>query len=194
MDSEKLRSTLEANILHDGWTLEQAIVEAGRAGREEVRRFLINGGWEKNPFMKDKPPIAIFRRKRSSAVESRDNEIIRTCSYFAPSTREKENAPATKSPPRSISKRKRNFDEILLESTRSPAATTGYRRFKNESTRSPAATTGSRRFKNAHLNTPHEDGSSGNSFGPNSLEGGGILFPVEAVAIVSKEMMHPIEE
>jgi len=115
--------------------------------------------------------------QKSSAVKSRDNEIIRTCSYFAPSPSEKENAPAVKSPPRASSKRKRNFDEILLESTRSPAATTI-----------------ARRFKDAHLTTPREDGSSGNSFGPNSLEGRGILSPVEAVAIVSKEMMHPIEE
>ena len=191
MDSEELRSTFEAKVLRDGLTLEQAIVQAGREGREELRRFLVNGGWEKNPFMKDMPPIAIFRRKKSSGVESRDDEIIRTCSYFAPSTSEKENAPAFKSPPRSSSKKKRNFDEIL------------------ESTRSPAATTGSRRFKTVRLTTPlqpgsmassqaldrDEVGSSRNSFGPNSLEGGGILSPVEAVVIVSgKDMMHPIEE
>lgn len=179
MDSEELRITFEAKVFRDGLTLETAIVEAGREGREEVRRFLVNGSWEKNLFMKDMPPIAIFRRKKSSGVESRDDEIIRTCSYFAPSTIEKENAPAVKSPPRSSSKKKRNFDEIL------------------ESTRSPAATTGSRRFKNVRLTTtpPHDEGgSSRNSFCPNSLEGGGIFSPVEAVAIVSKDMMHPIEE
>jgi len=36
MDSETLRSMLEAKILRDGSTLKQAIVESGRNGREEV--------------------------------------------------------------------------------------------------------------------------------------------------------------
>ena len=216
-------------LKHDqtsGVTLEQMIVAASREQSEETCRFLQNGDWEKNPFMKGRSPIALVRHKRNWGMESQTMKLSEPARNIPVSTSEKENAPAFKSPPCSSSKKKRTFEHIV-KGTRSPAATTPH----------CAVHSGSRRFKTARLTTPqraihsasprpgtgslkmatsprpsgsshfrgqaldlsspgHDEGrfeSSRNSFGPNSLEGGGMSSPVVAVVIVSKAI-HPITE
>lgn len=85
------------------------IMKLGREDRENFRRFLLNGGLEKNFQFEDKGIIVSRIRVDGNMKESASMEVTRTANYLRP----KADLVATHNSPTFKEKRKFNFDDII---------------------------------------------------------------------------------